>query len=360
MGVMGAWPLVGRDEELTTIQAAMEDAGVSGVVLAGAAGVGKTRLAREALTLAQAGGLPTRWAAATQATSAVPFGALAQLLPDPGGPAPDQAQLLRQAARALQEAGGLRRLVLGVDDAHLLDGVSAALVHQLVAASAAFVVVTLRSGEPVPDAIVSLWKDGLADRLELQALSRGEVEELVVAVLGGQVDGLSLQRLWTATQGNVLLLRELLLAGLELARLEQRDGVWRWSGPLGVTPRLAELVEARIGRLDGSQRAVLELLAAGEPLGPLVLAQLTQPGATEALERRGLVAVEQHGQRLQVRLAHPLYGEVLRRRTPRLHARAVHRRLADAVEGLGCAGARTCCAWRPGSWTPVGLLGRSC
>jgi hypothetical protein len=267
--------------------------------------------------------------------SAIPFGALAQLLPDHGGHAPDQAQLLHQAARTLRAEAGPRRLVLGVDDAHLLDGVSAALVHQLAAASAAFVVVTIRSGAPVADAILSLWKDGLAERLELQALSRGEVEELVVATLGGQVDGLTLHRLWTATQGNVLLLRELVLAGLDLGDLEQHNGVWRWSGPLGVTPRLAELIEARLGRLKGSERAVLELLALGEPLGLPVLGQLTSPGATETLERQGLVAVEPHGRRLEVRLAHPLYGEVLRRHTPTLHARAVHRQLTNTLEAFG-------------------------
>jgi hypothetical protein len=73
----------------------------------------------------------------------------------------------------------------------------------------------------------------------------------------------------------------------------------------------------------------------GEPLGLLVLEQLTGPGVTEALERRGVVAVEPHGRRLEVRLAHPLYGEALRRNTPTLHARAVQRRLADALEDSG-------------------------
>jgi transposase-like protein len=46
-------------------------------------------------------------------------------------------------------------------------------------------------------------------------LSRGEVEELISVVLGGQVDGLTLHRLWMATQGNSLLLRELVLKTLE-------------------------------------------------------------------------------------------------------------------------------------------------
>jgi DNA-binding NarL/FixJ family response regulator len=329
------WPLIGRDEELAFLEDAMSGSEVAGVVIAGAAGVGKTRLASEVLAAAQARGLATRWAVATQAASAIPFGALAQLLPDGGEHAPNQAQLLRRAGSALQTQAGSRRLVLGVDDAHLLDGLSAALVHQLAATSAVFVLVTVRTGKPVPDPILAIWKDGLAERLELQALSRDEVDQLVSAILGGEVDALTLHRLWTATVGNSLLLRELVLAGLERGELRQRDHLWRWSGPLGVTPRLGDVIEARLGRLEAPQRAVLELVAAGEPLGPSVLDELTGPGTIEGLERRSLAVIEQHGRRLEVRLAHPLYGEVLRRHTPVLRARTVRTQLADAIEALG-------------------------
>ena len=331
----GAWPLVGRNEELAAILEAIGATERIGVVVAGEAGVGKTRLAREVLAMARARGLATRWAVATQAAATIPLGALAQLLPDLGERTPSQAQLLRGAAAALQEQAGSRRLVLGVDDAHLLDDSSAALVQQLAAAPHVFVLATLRSGEPAPDPIIALWKDGLAERLELQALSRREVEQLVCSVLGGRVDGLTLHRLWRATLGNNLLLRELLLAGREDGELIYRDGVWRWTGAIGATSRLGDMVEARLGRLDGTQRAVLELVAAGEPLGPMVVEQSASPGVLEALERRSLIVVERHGRRLEVRLAHPLYGDVLRRRTPFLRTRAVCGQLADAVEAVG-------------------------
>jgi DNA-binding CsgD family transcriptional regulator len=334
-GAGRGWPLVGRDEERAAILEAIGRPDVGGVVVAGDAGVGKTRLAREVLAAARARGLTTRWAVATEAASAIPFGALAQLLPDMGEHPPDQAQLLRRAAVALRKQGGTRRLVLGVDDAHLLDESSAALLHQLSVSVQVFVLATLRGGEPVPDPILALWKDGPAERLELQALSRAQVEQLVGAALHGRVDGLTLHRLWTATLGNSLLLRELTLAGLENGELRRRHGVWRWSGPMGVTPRLGDVVEARLGRLDGTQRAVLEMVAAGEPLGPSLLDQLTSPGVIEALERRSLIVVEQQGRRLEVRLVHPLYSEVLRRRTPVLRARVVHGQLAAMVEAVG-------------------------
>ena len=76
---------------------------------------------------------------------------------------------------ALAERAGGRRLVLCVDDGHLLDDASAALVHQLVAAGEAFAVVTLRSGEPVPDAVRALWKDELCE-LVSSATLRADVD----------------------------------------------------------------------------------------------------------------------------------------------------------------------------------------
>jgi hypothetical protein len=46
------------------------------------------------------------------------------------------------SSAALVREGGARRLVLLVDDAHLLDDVSATLVYQLVRAHAVFVIAT--------------------------------------------------------------------------------------------------------------------------------------------------------------------------------------------------------------------------
>ncbi len=58
----------------------------------------------------------------------------------------------------------------------------------LATTSTAFVLATVRSGEPVPDAIQSLWKDAGASRLELQRLSDEMVAVLVESGLGGPVE----------------------------------------------------------------------------------------------------------------------------------------------------------------------------
>ena len=75
-----SWPLVGRQAELEALVADISEAR-GGVVLAGAAGVGKTRLAREALVRVRAVGRDVEWVAATRAAASIPFGAVSHLLP---------------------------------------------------------------------------------------------------------------------------------------------------------------------------------------------------------------------------------------------------------------------------------------
>ena len=125
---------------------------------------------------------------------------------------------------------------------------------------------TLRSGEAAPDAVTALHRDDLLSRLELQPISRAEFGELIEGVLGGMVEQVSLDRMWGVTEGNVLFARELMGDALDAGTLRLHHRVWRWSGGLGVAPRLRETVAGRLGALDPAQRQFLELLAVGEPL----------------------------------------------------------------------------------------------
>lgn len=70
--VMGGWPLTGRVEELALIAASTDAAGV---VLAGAPGVGKTRLAREAIACRRS---EFRFVVATASAQSVPLGAFGE------------------------------------------------------------------------------------------------------------------------------------------------------------------------------------------------------------------------------------------------------------------------------------------
>ena len=240
----------------------------------------------------------TRTAHATRAGASIPFGSFAHLLPDIVLSTVDRLDVLRRIIDALITRANGRRLVVAIDDAHLLDDASATLVHQLAGTRDAFILATLRAGVPAPDPIVALWKDGMAERLELQALSEAQVHELVVQVFGGHVDGLTMAKLWEASRGNVLFLRELILAGTESGAVRKADGVWGWRAPMAVSSRLQEMIAARVGNLDRDEAALMEVIALGEPVSASLLEQLFSPATLEAAERRGMAVVDQHGRRI--------------------------------------------------------------
>ncbi len=330
--VRAEWPLVGRDEELARVSALI-GGDARGVVLAGPAGVGKSRLGREVLEAAADLGRATARVSATQAASTLPFGAFAAVLDVVGGGS-ERSEMLRSLGQAVAALGDGRLVTLLVDDSHLLDDASAALVHQLVTAAEVFVVVTLRSGEQCSDAIMALWKDGLAERIELSPLTRADFSALLRVVLGGHVDEATVRLLWDRTAGNVMFLRELVASALETDEMSDTGGVWHLNRTFFDAPmRLVELVEARLSGLTEPERRALEVLAVGEPLrDDVVVSLLDGDEGLHGLDARGLLRSEETDRAVLLRLSHPLYGEVTRSRLSPLRNRAISRSLADALE----------------------------
>lgn len=324
-------PLVGRVEELSFLLGALSEDSGHGLVLAGAAGVGKTRLAREVLAVASARGRVTLWVSASSAAATIPFGALAPLFPEHDSG--DQLRFLRRAGSWLREANdGIP--VVGVDDAHLLDDASAALVGQLVGAGDVVVVATIRSGEPAPGPVTGLWKDGLCERVELQPLARSETLSLIEALLEGPVDAVTLELLWRLSRGNALYLREMIDGGLTSGALHRQEGVWCWSGPVVAAPRLAELVATRIDGQPNDVRRLLDLVSFGEPLAVTMLERTgISADSVDKAERAGLVRTEYGRTDVLVRLGHPMFGEVVRSAASALQHRTVCRSLALASAG---------------------------
>lgn len=336
----GQWSLVGRTGELRLLSGLLADPQSKGLVLAGPAGVGKTRLAAECLRQAAKMGLPTAEVCASRAAAGLPFGAVAPLLPAGGWPEAeggglDRADLLRRFAAALSERAADGRLVLLVDDAHLLDDASATLIYQVASSGTALLLVTVRTGERAPDPVLALWKDGLLGRLELDGLDGQAVQELLSDALGSRVDPGTVVRIAARCRGNVLFLRELVIGALQAGSLARDGGLWRLVGPLAPSGRLVELVEARLGGLGDVERGLLEAVALGEPLATAELTALADVTAAESLERAGLLASKMDGRRLEFRLAHPLHGEVLRQQMSALRRRSISRALADVVEAAG-------------------------
>ena len=178
--------------------------------------------------------------------------------------------------------------------------------------------------------MVVLWKDFGAARIELGPLDRQAIEDLLLAVLGGPVDTVSLRQLAERSLGDPLFLHELVVGALESGSLRDEGEIWRLRGPLHPTARLVELVTTRLGTLSDPERHALELTALGEPLAQPALDQLAEAEAIASLEDRGLLTSRMDGRRLQVCLAHPVYGDVVRAGISPRRQRVLARELAEA------------------------------
>lgn len=324
---------MGRRRELERVGAGLTRPDAAGVLVAGPAGVGKSRLVVESAIVAERAGFSVIRILATRAASGIPLGALAPYLPAGLGSPTLRGDTLRTVGEAI--VSGIDRRLLVVDDAHLLDDASATVVQHLAALNRASVVLTTRSGVVPPEPLVSLWKDSIIERVDLEPLTRPEVDRLLDAVLAGPIDGACCRDLWEASRGNVLFLRELVLGAREAGVLRCEGGLWCLTRELSTTPRLCELVGARLADLEPGEREVLELLALGEPLELEMIAQVSDLAVVDRLEGRGLGEVADTGRR-RVRLGHPLHGEVLReQQMTTVRRMATSRRLADAAEAHG-------------------------
>ncbi|ULE31532.1 LuxR C-terminal-related transcriptional regulator [Mycobacterium sp. IDR2000157661] len=327
--MIGGDPLAGRDGELATIRRALGGGGKqSGVVIVGAAGVGKTRLAREVLALAERAGEPTNWIVGTESARSLPLGAFTAMLGDAiAEPMPNIRHLINSFV-AQQRRG---RILIGVDDAHLLDGLSAHVVHQLAQSRATRLVVTLRSGVDEPDAITALWKDGLLARLDLEPLSADAARGMIAETLGGAVEARSARRFWKLTGGNALFLRQLVKDQIDAGHIRRRAGVWVWDGDVAVSQSISDMVGRQLRRLTPEVALVVDTLSQCEPLGVDVLCDLVARADLEAAERMRLVTVERSGGELVARLSHPLYGELRRASAGEMYLCKLRGRLAERL-----------------------------
>lgn len=229
--------------------------------------------------------------------------------------------------QAVQLLSGVR--LLFVDDAHLLDDASAALVHQLAVHGRTRLLVVATEGAQAPGAVSRLWTGEVLPRLTLEPLPRLETAQLLAAGVGG-LEALTVNRLYRLCRGDLRLLRDLVGAVREQGLLERAadSAEWEWRGPVPVTATVRERTAHLIRRTGPGERETLERLAFGEPLP--MHADSLDLDALEGLEADGLVHVDEDG---TARLAHPLHGPALRAVAGRLRAR----RLARTPDSVAAA-----------------------
>ncbi len=238
------------------------------------------------------------------------------------------------AARALLHADADGRpLMIFVDDAQWVDGLTLSLLRLMALEGEAKLLVTVRTPADVAATLTSLRTEELCQRLDLQPLTQAETREVVEHLLGGPVVDATRARLVAATGGNPLHVRlpvEELRAQGRLRRLD--DGRWGWDGLLVAGSRLTELVASHFGALDDELVELLSVVAVGEPLPLLAVERLARPEVVCRAWGRGLLQVSVGDARL-VRLAHPIMGLVLQA-TGRMTTGVAAARLLEATASV--------------------------
>jgi len=332
--------MVGRD---AIVAAAMDSVhGGVGVVLRGGAGVGKSRLLVEIVDRLGREGIESTALHATAATASIPLGVFLSVLgPEESVAAAPVDQAPPPPVALLRLAGVIRsRLLQGspavvcVDDAHLLDPPSAGLLLEL-GRSGAILLLALRDGAPVADAVSALWHDGVATVVRVDSLDTGDTHALVAALLDGPVDrGLS-RAIAVKSGGNPLFITEIVRSIVVSGVATVRGGVWTLVGQMPLLPHLTDYLAVRIDELDPEILEVVELLAVAGSLGLDDAIDLVGETALENAETAGLVTVRDDSARADVRgvvrLAHPLYVDAVLAELTALKRSRVCRRLSDAL-----------------------------
>jgi DNA-binding CsgD family transcriptional regulator len=335
--------VVGRAAVLDDMERALRGCGT--VLLEGPAGIGKTAVFRELVERAEAAGALVLSCAPTEAETALPLAAVADLLqpvadlvpelPDAQRAAVDAAlsgeavvdeRALSAAVRSLCEgaSAGDRPVLVAVDDAPWLDPPSERALRYAVrrVTGSIGLLVTARtsddSGGPVP---LGLQSAPELTRVSLPPLGVGALHHVLRTRFGVNFSRPIVARLAHDSGGNALLAIEMARAMLRLPVLP---------GPaddLPVVASMQELVAATLAVLEPDSRHAVRLAAL---LAAPKLSVLTAAGmpaaALEPAEEAGLLAVRPDD---RVEFAHPVYAAAVRASIPPGVRRRLHRELAD-------------------------------
>jgi len=345
---------VGREMEIAAalgeLEAVADDGATATLLVRGATGIGKSAFCREVGARARAAGWHTM--AVTATVSAAPYGPLAAAVDqmEPGAlealPARTRAVLAALSPLA-PPAGTLTRhqvvAALGralsargpaavfVDDAHLCDEATVDVLHQLVAAGDAPLLVVLAYRAEwirtsLPRGIVQLARSDRARTLRLGGLEDREVAELVAMAAPVAPPAEAVERIAALVQGSPFF-------AIELARALTSPSV-------ALPPTVRAAVAERLAGLEPETTDALTALAvaAGELdlAGVLALTGLGEDAAFAVLDAAldaGVLVVSE----ARYRFGHELVRQALVDGLPPHRRVALHREAARRLAAAGGA-----------------------
>jgi class 3 adenylate cyclase len=379
--------LVGRDHELSLLEDSLVSANLGEsrfVVLAGEAGMGKTRLATELTRRAKKLGSTVLWGSCSEAELSLPYlpfieaignylastdlakvasglgparGELAQIFPQLAGGAggeesrdPEQAKprLFEAFVSLLSLPAAERALLLVVEDVHWADGSTRELLDYLARRLTnlrSVVLVTYRSDEldrrhPLVPVLQAWRRSGLAETIELDPLSPIEVAEVISAIFDREEVTVEFRDLMhERSEGNPFVLGEMLKEGLERGDIYRTPTGWERKPlqDLSIPNTVRETILFRLGRLESKHAGILQSAAVlGRNFQYPMLVEVSQAApadaeaALEAATNQQLVE-EAPGEYGLFRWCHALTQEAIYTDMVLPRRQQIHSRAADVL-----------------------------
>jgi class 3 adenylate cyclase len=387
-------PFVGRGQErahlLQAVERAREGAG-SLILVAGEAGVGKTRLVEETAAEARRLGLRVLIGHCVDQQGAPPYlptiehieeaarqvspeglrralgenaAELAKLMPElrlryPDIPEPvtlppelERRYLLRAVSEFVERNARAMPLMLVFEDLHWADESSLLLVQHLAQRVAQMPVLAvgtyrnadLKPGRPLATVLPNLLRQRLADEIALGRLSAAGVADLIRGRAGSPPPPELVALVYGETEGNPFFVEEVLRHLHESGKLFDEHGRWRSGVQLADTevPRSVSLVIGqRLERVSDDCRRILTIAAlAGKAFSFELLARfqgIDEDDLLEALEdavRATLIEDVSTGREARYAFVHEQIRQTLLSQLSFARRQRLHVRMADAIEAL--------------------------
>ncbi|WP_328863085.1 helix-turn-helix transcriptional regulator [Streptomyces sp. NBC_00306] len=250
----------------------------------------------------------------------VPMAGLASAMVDAGMEAPSTAAAAAAALAATRRNGSV---LICVDDAHLLDEQSSAVLLQLARKREAKLVVVTCEGQACNDTVLALWKEGWLARLAIPPLGEEEVAEVAESMLRQPLAPMTAARLAMLADGNLVALRELVSCALEEGTLKNTTGVWMDTDENFYSARLAELLHPVLQPLSSEERWGLEVLSVAHELPLGVATRIVGISTWEHLEDRGLVSVSDRSLEIWLSVSDKIASSVAVEELPVLRRRRI-------------------------------------
>ncbi|POH74878.1 hypothetical protein CVS27_03150 [Arthrobacter glacialis] len=317
-----------RHAELADIEFALDNEDCQAVILRYDTGLGASSILRhlaEEMSKVRAvlaiHGIPS--------LSSVPYGAFAPLL---AGVNSDDLSIRTNVFRAVLDAlaaggdvsHGTELPLVIVDDAHAVDPSTAELLLTLVLSGTIKLVASHLRNHKLPQPLPKLWSGGSAETIDVHPLTRDQGHEFCRAMLAAPVALPTSWYFWSRSGGNPMLLKMLVSEALDDELLTKNRGIWLYRlGHHRVGRNLRDVVRQQIRGLSAAAESALDLVALAEPVSREIVEQVSGTEAVAELLARQLVQspLQQEG---MLRLANPIYGEVIRQMVPPARSRILH------------------------------------